>query len=178
MKRLFVLIASLLVAAQVQAADIPPAKKALIDQVMKLWPLDFIGVKMLIDPVSEIRRQSNSLLQGRVSEEKKIAVMKQIDEEARKFLEENAPRVRADSEKLMATTVAPILNEKFNEEELKQVIALLQSPIKKKFEAIAPDLQRALGTKLAEVDKPVIQPKMDAFNQKVGELMRAAVAGQ
>jgi hypothetical protein len=43
---------------------------------------------------------------------------------------------------------APCWRRSFTEDELKQIIAILESPVNRKFQAHGPDMQRALGEKL------------------------------
>jgi hypothetical protein len=101
--------------------------------------------------------------------------MAEISNDARKFLEENKGVTRASAEKLIPTTVAPLLAERFTEEELKQIIAILESPVKAKFEAMAPELQKKLGDGVAADTRSVIDPKLQDLQQRIGMRLRSAV---
>jgi len=63
----------------------------------------------------------------------------------------------------------------FSEDELKQIVALLESPIKKKFEQFIPQAEKALGTKVAEETHVAIEDKGKTMTQAVGLKLRAAV---
>lgn len=154
---------------------IPPAKAQLIQRLLQLWHVDNIGVTMLQEPVAESLRQARSLLQGRASTERQEAAMKDIAADAKKFLDETTPLVRASAEKLIPTTVAPLLAEKFSEEELRQIIAILESPVKSKFEALIPEIQKALGEKIAAESASTINPKLEGLKKEIGERMRVAI---
>lgn len=154
---------------------ISPAKEKLIQRILQLWHVENVGVIMLQEPVAESLRQSRSLLQGRVSTERQEAAMKDINEDARKFLEGAAPVVRTSAQKLIPSTVAPLLAERFSEDELRQIIAILESPVKAKFEALIPDIQKALGQKIAADTGSVINPKLADLKQQIGLRMRTAV---
>jgi hypothetical protein len=63
-----------------------------------------------------------------------------------------------------------MLEERFTEDELKQIIAILESPVNRKFQAMGGDMQRALIEKLVAETRPLIEPKLRALEQT----MRAA----
>lgn len=156
-------------------AAISPAKQALINRILTLWNIDSIGQSMLQAPVADAVQQARAMLQGRASVEKRDAAMTDIVAEARKFMEEATPITRASADKLIPTTVAPILAERFNEDELRQLVAILESPVKKKFESLVPEMQRKLGEGVAADSRPVIDAKMKGLTEKIGLRLRAAV---
>ncbi|WP_229218719.1 DUF2059 domain-containing protein [Rugamonas brunnea] len=156
-------------------APISPAKQELINKILALWNIDSIGQSMLQAPVADAVQQARAMLQGRASVEKRDAAMTDIVAEARKFMEEATPITRASADKLIPTTVAPILAERFNEEELRQLVTILESPVKKKFESLVPEMQRKLGEGVAADSRPVIDAKMKGLTEKIGLRLRAAV---
>lgn len=171
-----IMVASTLVAGAAHAADaIPPAKQALVNRVLQLWQIDTIGQSMLQAPVSDAVQQARAMLQGRAVPDKRDAAMTDIVGEARKFMEETTPIARASADKLIPTTVAPLLAERFTEEELKQMVAILESPVKKKFEAMVPELQKKLGESVAADTRAVIDPKLKGLQERIGLRLRAAV---
>lgn len=171
-----ILVATTLVTGTARSAEaIAPAKKALVDRVLQLWQIDTIGQSMLQAPVSDAVQQARAMLQGRAAPEKRDAAMTDIVGEARKFMEETTPIARASADKLIPTTVAPLLAERFTEEELKQMVAILESPVKKKFEAMVPELQKKLGESVAADTRAVIDPKLKGLQERIGLRLRAAV---
>jgi len=157
------------------APAIPPAKQELVQRVLQLWPVDALGESMLQEPVTEAVGQARAMLQGRAPVDKRDAAMRDIAADAKKFLDENAPIVRNNTQKLVPTVVAPMLAEKFSEEELRQIIAMLESPVKKKFESLVPDMRKALGEKLAADTRPTIDPKLEDLRQRIGTRLRTAI---
>jgi len=155
--------------------SVTPAKEQLIKHILELWHVDNVGIVMLQKPVAESLRQSRSLLQGRVSPEKQEAAMKDINQDAVKFMEDVTPLVRASAQKLIPSTVAPLLAEKFSEEELRQIIAILESPVKAKFEALIPEMEKSLGEKIAVDTGAAVNPKLTELTQQIGIRMRAAI---
>lgn len=161
--------------AAAPAAAIAPAKQELIKQILQLWNIDSIGQSMLQAPVSDAVQQARAVLQGRASPEKRDAAMTDIVGEAKKFMEEATPITRGSADKLIPTTIAPLLAERFTEDELRQMVVILESPVKKKFEAMLPEMQRKLGEGVAADTRPVIDPKLQGLKEKIGLRLRAAV---
>lgn len=157
------------------AAAISPVKQALVDQVLKLWNIDNIGQSMLQVPVADAVQQARAMLQGRAAADKRDAAMNDIVGEAKQFMSDATPITRASADKLIPTTIAPMLAERYTEEELKQLIAILESPVKKKFEAMLPEMQKKLGESVAADTRPVIDPKLQGLKEKIGLRLRAAV---
>lgn len=171
---------TLIVAASAAGAagatkSVSPAKQELVNRVLQLWQVDVLAQSMLQEPITDAVGQARALIQGRVPSERRDATMRDVAEEAKKFLEENGPLVRANAQKLIPTTVAPMLAENFTEEELTQIIKILESPAKKKFEELVPEMQKALGEKLAADTRPAIDPKLDEFRQRISARLRTAI---
>lgn len=175
------IIATTLIAAAgfVHAAGAPqtvsPAKQELVQRVLKLWQVEAVGEAMLEGPVLEAVSQARAMLQGRATVERRDAAMKDISSDAQKFLDDTKPLVRTNAQKHIPNTVAPILAEKFTEEELKQLIVLLESPVKKKFETLMPEMKKSLGEKLATDTRPTIDPKLDDLRQRISSRIRTAI---
>jgi len=157
------------------AAPVPPAKQALVDKVLKLWNPDNIGQQMLQAPVADAVQQARAMLQGRAAPEKRDAAMNDIIGEAKQFMAEATPLTKASADKLIPATIAPLLAERYTEDELKQLIAILESPVKKKFEAMLPEMQKTLGEGVATDTRAVIDPKLQGLKEKIGLRLRTAV---
>jgi uncharacterized protein len=162
-------------AAAPVAAPVSPAKQELIQRILKVWHVEALGQSMLQEPVAEAVNQARAMLQGRATPEKRDAAMKDITTDAKKFLDDSTPVVTGSAQKLIPSTVVPLLAQNFTEDELRQILAMLESPVKKKFEALAPELQKSLGEKIAADTRPEIDPKLKDLQQRIGMRMRAAV---
>ena len=176
MKKLATVIAALAIGGTVHAAPVPAAKQELVNRVLQLWHPETIGESMLQAPVGNAVQQARAVLQGRVSPEKRDAALKEIVADARQFMDENKPLAQASAQKLVGTTVAPMLAERFTEEELRQIITILESPVKKKFEAMVPELQKKLGEGVAADTRAVMDPKLQELQQRIGMRLRSAVS--
>jgi uncharacterized protein len=176
MKKLATVIAALAIGGTVHAAPVPAAKQELVNRVLQLWHPETIGESMLQAPVGDAVQQARAVLQGRVSPEKRDAALKEIVADARQFMDENKPLAQASAQKLVGTTVAPMLAERFTEEELRQIITILESPVKKKFESMVPELQKKLGEGVAADTRAVMDPKLQELQQRIGMRLRSAVS--
>lgn len=166
---------ALCAAGSCAAQAVPASKQALVDRVLAKMHTENVGLAMLQAPVAESIRQSRAMLQGRATPEKAEAAMKDITAEAEKFFAKNAPLVRASTQTAVKTKLAPMLAEKFSEDELKQLVAFMESPIRAKFEALAPELQKTIGESVAAQLQGQIKPEMAALQERIGLRLRAAV---
>ena len=157
------------------AADAPAGKQELAQQILTRLNIDNIGETMLSAPVSNALQQARGLLQGRVAAEKRDATMSELSGQARKFMDEVGPITRASADKLIPTTVRPLLAERFSEDELRQILAILDSPVRKKFEAMLPELQKKLGESVAADTGAVVNPKLKGLQEDIGLRLRSAI---
>jgi len=179
--------AVLLAAGQAAAAPAPaapaaapapassPSKQALVDKVVKLSNFGDVGEAMLQAPVGNALEQSRVMLQGRAVQEKRDAAMSDIGKEAQAFMTENTPLTRNSADKLIPTTISPMLAERFTEDELRQLVAVLESPVAKKFYDMLPEMKKKLGDGITADVGPAISPKLKQLQEKIGMRLRAAV---
>ncbi|MBK7051239.1 MAG: DUF2059 domain-containing protein [Rhodoferax sp.] len=171
---MFKIVAGIVLICVACTASAQSTKNQLIQRLLQLWPLESVGMAMLRRPIDDSLRKAEVVLQGRVAPERRDSALKDISAETQKFYDETVPMVRETSNKLVQSTVVPILAEKFTEAELRQIIAMFEAPVKAKFEAVTPEIQKALGKKIAAEMAPTITPKMEALQQKIGERLKAA----
>jgi len=165
------------VSAAASAADaINPndPRLPLARRILKLWPIEDVGVVMVNRPAVAAMEQSRAAVQGRVVAEKQDRTLADIAKDVQKFIDEASPIAKESAHKLVEPTIVPLLLKNFSEEELKQIISLLESPVKKKFEDLVPVAQAVLGDKVAQDAGPAIKPKLQAMQQTVGNKLRTA----
>lgn len=150
------------------------SKARLIERVLNLWHPEDLSVLMVQRPAADALQQARIALQGRVSAEKRDAAIKGMAPDVQKYIDEATPVVRENAKRAMASTVVPMLSQNFSEDELKQLIVLLESPVKKKFEQLLPQMERSLGEKVAHDSRAEVDPKLQALTQAVGLKLRAA----
>ncbi|MFS2019115.1 DUF2059 domain-containing protein [Massilia sp. CT11-108] len=154
---------------------VPPAKQALVQRVLDKMGLESVGLQMLQAPVADMLRQSRVVVQSRVPADKQDATMKDITAEATKFVEQESAGLRTSTRAIVQSSVAPLLAQKFSEDELKQLAGILESPVLAKFESVVPEMKKAVGENVAKANAAQIQPKMTALQNRVGLKLRAAV---
>lgn len=156
------------------AQAVSDEKNKLVQRALALWHVEDAAVVMVQRPAADALQQARIALQGRVSATKQEATLKDIAVDVQKYVDEATPIARAAATRLKTPTLGPLLAQNFNEEELRQLIALLESPVKRKFEGLVPQLERAYGQKIAAESSAAIDPKLKALTQNVGLKLRAA----
>jgi uncharacterized protein len=73
------------------------------------------------------------------------------------------PLVRERASKLAPGVIGPLLEERFTEDELKQLAGWLESPVVRKYQQMVPEIQKGLVEKLAADVRPSIEPKARAM---------------
>lgn len=169
-KKLFIalLIALPVVAAHAQST---PAKKALVARILKVQQPGIEGLSrsMAERPAIALMDRAGPALTERVAADKRDAVAKEIQADVKKYLDEAVPLVTSRAVKLAPTTIGPLLEEKFTEDELKQVAAFLESPAINKFQQLSGEMQKVLAEKLLADTRSVIDPKVVALEQSVSK---------
>ncbi len=153
---------------------VPADKQALVNRVLAKMALDTVGLQMLQAPVAEMVRQSRVVVTSRIPADKQDAVMKDITADATRFLEQEAPPLRASTQAAVKTSVAPLLAQKFSTEELKQLAEVLESPVLAKFETLVPEMKKTVGDNVAKANAAQMQPKMTELQNRIGMRLRAA----
>jgi uncharacterized protein len=162
------------VAAQAQAPSAntsSPAKKELVARILKLQQpgIEVMARSLVEQPAVELMGNAANALPARVPKDKQQAVAKEIQADARKYIDEAAPIVRDRAIKLAPTTIGPLLEEKFTEDELKQIVSIIESPVYGKFQAMGEEMQRTLVEKVIADTRTVIEPKVRALEQTVAK---------
>ena len=160
-------------------ATTSPAKKELVQKLLTLQQPGIEGAARNIveRPAAVMLQQAGQVLQTQVPADKREAVGKSIEADAKKYVEETYPAVRDRAVKLAPTTLGATLEEKFTEEELKQLIAWFESPVNKKFQQISGEMQSNFMQKLVAEARPLLEPKLQALEQKVRASLGAPAAG-
>jgi hypothetical protein len=167
------LAASLTVHAQGAASAPPassPAKKALVQKLLSLQQpaVEGLAVSLAEQPAMQLMQQAGMALQ-QMPGDKREAIAKDIQADARKYADETVPLMKDKAAKIGPGVLGPLLEERFNEDELKQVIAWMESPVSKKYQQLAPEMQRALSEKLVAETRTSIEPKLQALQDSMAK---------
>lgn len=163
---LFALLAALAVTAHAQTS---PAKKDLVARIIKLQQpgVEALGRSLVEQSALRFSQQAAMAVQGRVEPDKRQAVAKEIQADIRKYIDDAAPLARERALKLAPATIAPMLEAEFSEAELKELVAMMESPVNRKFLQFGVQVQRTLSEKLVEELRPQLEPKLKALEQTV-----------
>ena len=163
------MVTLLVVASSVQAQT--TAKKELVAKVLLLQQpaIEQAAQALAERPALQMLQQAGMALQSQLPADKREAVAKEIQAEAKKYADEAVPLVRERAVKLAPSTVGALLEEKFNEDELKQLIAIIESPVNRKFLQLGGEMQNVLIDKLVAETQGVVEPKVRALEQAIGK---------
>ena len=154
------LAASLLLTGLAQAQT----KKELVAKVIQLQQPSVENVARTIaaQTAQQILEATGPAL-AQQPPEKREAVAKDVQAEVKKFYGDIEPVLGDRAVKLAPAAMAPVLEEKFSEDELKQLVAWLESSTAKKFNESAPMLLDARQQKLVTDPRGTVEPKIKAL---------------
>lgn len=149
-------------AAAPAAAPVSQAKKELVARVLQLQQpgIETLARGLVEQPAMQMMQGVGNVIRQRVPPDKRDALARDIQADVRKFLEETAPLMRDQALKLAPSTVGAVLEEKMTEEELRQVIAILESPANRKFASLAGEMQRSIADKLVAETRPAVEGRL------------------
>lgn len=164
--------------ATAPASPSSPAKKELVQKLMVLQQPGIEGLarNLVEQPALQMLQAAARALQ-QMAPEKREAAGKMIEADIRRYVDDTVPAVRERAVKLAPSTFGANVEEKFNEEELKQLIAWFESPVRKKYEAMLPESQNGFMQKLATKARPTVEPKLQALEAKVRTTLGISPAG-
>ena len=173
------LIAAVLAAATMLShparAQAPAAKAELVARILQLQQpgIEAMAKHLAEQPAMQLMQQAGQALQ-RLPAERREALARDIEADLRKYSEEAVPVVRNRAVKLAPSTIGPLLEERFTEDELRQVIAMLESPVIRKFQGMAGDMQKAITEKLVADTRADVEPKVRAMQATVAKRLGIA----
>lgn len=164
MKARFLLLALLVAAGGVQAQT----KKELVAKLLQVQQqgIENIGRTLAAHPAQQMLQAAGQALQN-VPADKREAVGRSIQADVKKFHEEVEPLLRERAVRLAPTVVGPMYEERLTEDELKQIIAWLESPTSRKFQQVDRDLGNALAEKVVADSKTTVDGKLRALEATI-----------
>ena len=120
-----------------------------------------------------IAQAGSQYLQSQVPEAKRESAAKAADAELKKYFDDAYPLVRDKAVQLAPGALTPLLEQNFSEDELKQLLAWINSPLSKKYQDLNPKMQTALTEKLVAETRASIEPKMRALDTNVAKALGA-----
>ncbi len=168
MKLGMTLIALALAAGAAQAQV--QTKKDLIAKVVQLHQpgIENVG-RVIAGQTSQQMLQAAGEALPRVAADKRETVGKEIQADVKKFYDEVEPMLMKRAVDLAPASVGAAYEEKFSEDELRVIIAWLESPVSKKYAQIDRDQGNALAEKVVADTRPMIEPKLKALEAVVAK---------
>lgn len=157
------------------------SKKELVQKLLvSQQPLvDNAAQNLAEQPARQLVASAKQILQQGVPPEKREATAKQVDAEIKKYLDAAVPLFKTSANKLASSNVGPALEEKFTDDELKQLITILDSPVLKKYQAALPDLiGPAFLEKVVLETRPGLEPKLQAVQNNLRTILDNATGGK
>lgn len=177
-KKSILIIALALAGTTAVQAQSTPAKKELAGRILKLQQpsIEAMARALVEQPALELLNNAAGAMPNRVAKDKQEAVAKEIQGDVDKYLAETVPMVQARAVKLGPTSIGTLLEEKLTEDELKQVVAILESPAFAKFQRLGTDMQKVLVDKVVTDTRPTVEPKVRALEQTVAKRLGVTTA--
>lgn len=150
---------------------VSPQKQQLIDQVLQAQQpgVDQVARQLVEQPAVQLLQRAGTLVQRNVAADQQQAMAQALQGDVRKYAEETFPIVRDRARALAPATLGPILAQQLSEAELQEVLAVFRSEAWRKFQALGPDMQKALGEKLVGEVKPQVEPRLRALDQTMAK---------
>jgi hypothetical protein len=162
-------LCALMTAPMPASAESSAAKKELVAKVVQLQQggVEGIARSLVEQPALALMQQAGQVLQTRIAPEKRDAMAKEIQADIRKYVEETNPLLRDKALKMAPGVMGPLLEEKFTEDELKQLVGWLESPVVRRYQQLTPEIQKGLSEKLVAETRPIVEPKLQALDRSV-----------
>ena len=154
-------------------------KQKAIDRILANVHPENGVIQALQRPAIEAMQKSMIAMQTQhVPKERMDKTMKEIAADVQHYVEISTPVVTASAKKLTSQSVGPILAQNFTADELRQLAAIYESPVKAKFDKLIPQLEIAVGDKVTADVGPAINKNIQALTEAVGTKLRIATTAQ
>lgn len=154
-------------------------KQKAIDRILANVHPENGVIQALQRPAVEAMQKSMIAMQTQhVPKERMDKAMKEIAADVQHYVEISTPVVTASAKKYTNQMVGPILAQNFTADELRQLAAIYESPVKAKFDKLIPQLEVAVGDKVTTDVGPAINKNIQALTESVGTKLRIATTAQ
>ena len=170
-------------AAPASAAAPLPApdadKQKIIDRILLVFhPENGVLQAVQHQGVDAMQQSSIALQTAHVTQDRKEKTLKDISTDVQKYIDTTMPVAIASAKKNTNPAVGPILAQNFTVDELRQIEAMLESPLKQKFEKLVPQMENAVGHKVQVEIAPQVNQNVKTMTEAVGTKLRIAATVQ
>jgi uncharacterized protein len=162
------------------AAQTTPAKKELVQRLMRLQQpeIETFARGVVERPAAQMMREAGLAIQAQVPPDKREATGHAIEAEVKKYVDEAYPIVRERALKLAPSAIGPVLEAKMSEDELRQLLAWLESPTAKKYQQIGLEMRNTFTQKLLAEMPGVLDPKLVALDGRIRAILGVPPASE
>jgi len=149
------------------------AKKALVQRVLAMQQSDIeASAHAIVErPALQMMRGAELAIQRQAPPEKREATQRAIEAEVKKYVDDAYPVVRERALKLAPSTIGPALEAKMSEDELRALVAWLDSPANKKYQQVVVDVRETFGQKLLGEMPALLDPKLHALDGRIRAIL-------
>ena len=108
---------------------------------------------------------------------KQDAAIKTLDAELKKYEADATQIISAQATKSKGEALVSAYAERFSEDELKQLVALMEAPIFKKYQGVAPELGNAYVKSIVDGARDRITQRSKAFDAAAEKITGPAISG-
>ncbi len=168
----YVLVA-LAAAALFSPAAQAQSKKELVAKVIALQKPQYeqFGNMLAQVPIQQLVASASQVLNTRIAQDKREALGKSMEAELQQYGKDVVPALRASALKHAPELIGAKLEANFNEEELKQLIGYLESPVIKRYAQMSPEFQNVLAQRVTSENRALIEAKARALDAKLASLL-------
>jgi hypothetical protein len=162
------------------AAQSTPAKKDLVQRILRAQQgdLEAMARNLVEQPAGRMMQEAGlAMQQMQFPQEKFQSTGKQIEAEVRKYVDDALPIVRERAIKIAPSTIGVALETKMSEDELRQLLAWLESPASKKFQQVTSEASSGFAQQVTSEARPLVQPKLVALDGRIRGLLGVPPAG-
>ena len=155
------------------------AKKELVQRVLKLQQSDIEAVarNVVERPAAQMMQEAGMHIQRAVAADKREATGRAVEAEVKKYVDEAYPIVRDRALKIAPTTIGSVLESKMSEEDLKALVAWLESPTNKRYQQLNSEMRNGFIQQLLAEAGPLVDPKLVALDGRVRVVLGVPPAG-
>lgn len=152
------------------------AKKELVAKILQAQKPGFemTARRVVEQPAIQMLQQASQVIQQRLPAEKREPTFRELQADARKYVDDTFPQVRDQTIALSVSTIGPLLEQRMTESELRQVLAVYESAAFRKYQGLAGDMEKALMEQLAQQARPTVEANARALQQTMAKRLDAA----
>jgi hypothetical protein len=175
-------VASVLIvasAAHAQSAAPDAEKQKLIDRLLVLFHPETRVLQLVQQQgLNAMQQSAIALSTAHVPQDRKDKTLAEIHDDVQKYIDTTMPVAVASARKFTGPAVSPLLLQDFSVEELRQLVAFYESPVKAKFEKLVPQFESAVGQKVQADIAPTVDKNVKTMTEAIGTKLRVAATLQ